>query len=397
MDRATDAHPAAPPPADTSPGIHAAAAQAGDARPAAEGDGPGAAPGPPPGAASGEGGAARHAGSDTGVRPGGAGSGGAAGALRRLASAGAVRRLAAAARSARELANRPRVRPWLFAATALVFVALAVTSFRSLPDEGRSARPEVVAVLVLVTTPLTLLLNAFEYRFMASRLGHRVGMRPAMKVSLIASIANYLPAPGGIAVRTAALKREGSTVRSAVSINAVAGLVWLGATGLIGGGSMLLDDRLVGRGVAATVAGTVAMVGSVVWLRRGGGRWAPMFWQILGIEVAVVLVSGARVWLSLAAIGQATDFGAAIAISSATVFAALFGIFPAGLGLRELIAGGIATAVAVPAASAVAASAVDRIASQVGMALTAVVVGVRRKDLTAPADEPEDPDTATSG
>jgi CubicO group peptidase (beta-lactamase class C family) len=55
-----------------------------------------------------------------------------------------------------------------------------------------------------VRTPLTLALNALEYRFMASRLGHRVGFRGALRVSLIASIANYLPAPGGIAVRTAA-------------------------------------------------------------------------------------------------------------------------------------------------------------------------------------------------
>ena len=109
---------------------------------------------------------------------------------------GWVRRVVAAAGSVRQLASRPRVRPWLFAATALVFVALAVTSFRSLPDEGRSAKPALVAVLVLVTAPATLALNALEYRFMASRLGHRIDFRHAMRVSLIASIANYLPAPG---------------------------------------------------------------------------------------------------------------------------------------------------------------------------------------------------------
>jgi uncharacterized membrane protein YbhN (UPF0104 family) len=302
---------------------------------------------------------------------------------------GWVRRLVAAAGSVRQLASRPRVRPWLFAATALVFVALAVTSFRSLPDEGRSARPALVAVLILVTAPATLALNALEYRFMASRLGHRIDFRHAMRVSLIASIANYLPAPGGVAVRTAALKRQGSTVRSAVSINAVAGLVWIGSTGLIGGAAMLSDDRLAGRAAAAIVVGLLAIGGAVFWLSRGGGDWPRLFRQILLIELAVVVVSGTRVWLSLAAIGQPADFGASIAISSSTVFAALLGIFPAGLGLREIIAGGIATAVEVPAASAVAASAVDRIASQVGMAVTAVLIGVKRQDLTSgSASEP---------
>jgi hypothetical protein len=302
-----------------------------------------------------------------------------------------VRRVVAFAGAARQLAARPRVRPWLFAATALVFVTLAVTSFRSLPDDGRSAQPALVAVLILVTTPATLALNALEYRFMGSRLGHRIGFRHALRVSLIASIANYLPAPGGVAVRTAALKREGSSVRSAVSINAVAGLVWLGSTGLVGGGAMLADDRLAGRAAAAAALGVVAIVTALVWLRRGGGDWARMFRQILLIELAVVLVSGARVWLSLAAIGEPADFGASIAISSSTVFASLLGIFPAGLGLREILAGGIATAVEVPAAAAVAASAVDRIASQVGMAVTALVIGVRRKDLSAPGDPDEPP------
>ena len=301
---------------------------------------------------------------------------------------GFVPRIVAFAGSVRGLASRPRVRPWLFAATALLFLALAVTSFRSLPDEGRSARPALVAVLVLVTAPATLALNALEYRFMASRLGHRIDFRHAMRVSLVASIANYLPAPGGVAVRTAALKRQGSTVRSAVSVNAVAGLVWIGSTGLVGGAAMLADDRLAERAAAAIVLGVLAIAGGVFWLSRGGGDWPRLFRQILLIELAVVLVSGTRVWLSLAAIGQPADFGASIAISSSTVFAALLGVFPAGLGLREIIAGGIATAVEVPAASAVAASAVDRIASQVGMAVTAVLIGVKRQDLKSDA-EPE--------
>ena len=170
----------------------------------------------------------------------------------------------------------------------------------------------------------------------------------------------------------------------------MAGLVWIGSTGLIGGAAMLADDRLAGRAAAAIALGVLAIAGAVVWLSRGGGDWPRLFRQILLIELAVVVVSGTRVWLSLAAIGQPADFGASIAISSSTVFAALLGIFPAGLGLREIIAGGIATAVEVPAASAVAASAVDRIASQVGMAVTAVLIGIKRQDLRAePEPEPE--------
>jgi uncharacterized membrane protein YbhN (UPF0104 family) len=284
-------------------------------------------------------------------------------------------------RAARKLALSSRARPWLVGVTALVFVMLAVGSFRALPDEGRTAQPALIAVLVLVTTPATLALNGLEYRFMGNALGHRVSFGHAMRVSLVASIANYLPAPGGIAVRTAALKRRGSTVRSAVSINAVAGLVWAGVTGLAAGGAMLTDTRLAGRATAAAALGAVVLVAAALWLRRQGAGWRGRFQQLLLIELCLVLLSGLRVWISLAALGQSTGIGAAIAISGSTVLAAALGIFPAGLGLREVLAGGIAATVGVPAAAAVAATAVERVASQVGMALTALVSGVRFSDL----------------
>jgi uncharacterized membrane protein YbhN (UPF0104 family) len=314
------------------------------------------------------------------------------------ASSGGVGRTRRLVRATRELAARPTVRPWLVVATALAFVVLAVGSFRALPDEGRSAKPALVAVLVLVTTPATLVLNGLEYRFMGRTLGHRIGFRHAMRVSLVASIANYLPVPGGLAVRTAALKRRGSTVRSAVSINAIAALVWAGITGLAAGAAMIADDGLVARAWAAVAVGAAAVLASLVWLRRAGGGWRRRFGVIFVIELGLVLLSGLRVWISLAAIGQPADVGAAIAISGSTVLAAAVGIFPAGLGLKELLAGGIAAAVGVPAAAAVAAAAVDRVASQIGMALTALVAGVRLSELRGdnPAEaglEPEPTDT----
>ena len=99
-------------------------------------------------------------------------------------------------------------------------------------------------------------------------------------------------------------------------------------------------------------------------------------------QTGLVLTSGLRVWLSLAAIGQAASLGAALAISCSTVITAMVGIAPAGLGLREAIAGGLAAAVGVPVAAAVAASAVDRVASQIGLLLCAPFTGLRWSDIT---------------
>jgi hypothetical protein len=292
-------------------------------------------------------------------------------------------RAARLARAVQQVGSRPSVRPWLLGATAIVFVALVVLSFRALPD-GRDVEPHLLAILVLVATPSTLVLNAVQYRTMAAALDHHIGLRSAMRVSIVATLVNYLPipAPGGIAVRTAALARSGSSVRSAISINAVTGLLWAGLAAVLAGAALLAEPGFAGRGAVTATGGLVVVGLSGVLIRRTGPRWRRVFVEMVATQTALVLTSGLRVWLSLAAIGQPESLGAAIAISCSTVIAALVGIAPAGLGLREAIAGGIAAAVDVPVAAAVAASAVDRVASQVGLLLCAPFTGLRWRDVT---------------
>jgi hypothetical protein len=296
-------------------------------------------------------------------------------------------------RAAQRFASRPSVRPVLLAVTVVMFVLLVVASFRALPDD-RTVRPALLAVLVLVATPSTLILNAVQYRVMASALDHDIGLRSAMRVSIAATLVNYLPipAPGGIAVRTAALARRGSTIRSAISINAVTGLLWAGLAAVIAGVALLPEPDLARRGALVAAGGGVAVVASGVLVRRTGPRWRRTFVEMVLTQAGLVLTSGIRVWLSLAAIGQAASLGAALAISCSTVVAAMVGIAPAGLGLREAIAGGLAAAVDVPVAAAVAASAVDRVASQVGLLLCAPFTGLRWRDVTGRGR----PDVATA-
>lgn len=309
-----------------------------------------------------------------------------------------LRRLVDLGRRAQRVAGSPAWRPWLLGITAVVFVALVVASFRALPD-GRSVRLDLVALLVLVATPSTLLLNAVQYRTMATALDHDIGLRSAMRVSIVATLVNYLPipAPGGIAVRTAALARRGSSVRAALAINAVTGVLWAGLAALIAGLAMLGEPDLVGRGAVTALVGAVVVGASAVLVRRVGPNWRRIYLEMVAAQAGLVLSSGVRVWLSLAAIDQATSLGASLAISGSTVIAAMVGIAPAGLGLREALAGGIAAAVDVQVASAVAASAVDRVASQVGLLLCAPLTGLRWRDLTGRGAVPDDDVEAVDG
>jgi hypothetical protein len=279
----------------------------------------------------------------------------------------------------RQFAGRPSVRPWLLLVAALIFVAMAVVSFLSLPEDGRTVQPSLVLPLVLLLAPTTLTLNALEYRAMAQAFGFRIGLGSAARVGVAASLANYLPAPGGVVVRTAALKGRGSSIGSAISINAVAGLIWLGMAALATGIALILTGSLPGRGTLATALGLVSLTAAAIWTQRAGAGWHRTFARLLWVETAIVLVAGLRVWVALVAIGHAATIGAAVAISSSTVIAAAVGLFPAGLGLREAIGGGLAVAVEVPAAAAVAALAVDRVAGQLGMAICAPFLGLGRR------------------
>lgn len=301
----------------------------------------------------------------------------------RSGAAAVIARVMATARRLQRAAGRPSVRPWLLAVTAVVFVALVVASFRALPD-GQSVRPGLLGILVLVATPSTLLLNAVQYRTMARALDHDIDLRSAMRVSIVATLVNYLPipAPGGIAVRTAALARRGSSVRSALSINAVTGLLWAGLAAFLAGLALLTEPGFAGRGALLAVGGAVVGAASVPFVRRTGPGWQRIFVEMALTQAALVLTSGLRVWISMAAIGQSASFGAALAVSCSTVVAAMVGIAPAGLGLREAIAGGIAVGVDIPVATAVAASAVDRVASQIGLLLCAPLTGLRWSDIT---------------
>lgn len=296
----------------------------------------------------------------------------------------------------RQISSRPSVRPWLLLAAAVTFAVLAFVSFRSLPEGGRAARPLMMIPYVLLLTPTTLTLNAFEYQAMAKALGHRIGMQSAARVSVAASLANYLPAPGGVLVRTAALKGRGSSIGSAMSINAVAGLMWFGIASLATGLALLVTGSLPQRAALAVALGAVSVSGAALWTRRAGPGWLRTFGNLLWVETGIVVVAALRVWTALVVIGQTAAIGAAVAISSSTVIAAAIGVFPAGLGLREMIGGGLAVAVEVPAATAVAALAVDRVAGQLGMALCSPFLGFGRRRRTG-EDTAQPPAEAAEG
>lgn len=289
------------------------------------------------------------------------------------------RRVEGALLAARAWSSRPRNKRWLLLIAFAIFVVLAVISFLNLPD-GVALQPGFMVAIALIAAPVGWLLNTFEYRSIAKAAGHRVSLDTALQVTLAVNLANLLPVPGGVAVKTAALKLEGSSLGSAVSVNAIAGIIWIGATAALVGIALLTDPAFVVRGAVVATVGAAMLGGAALSLRRRLPGWRRVFVELVAIETGSTLVAALRTALAFAAIGETASIAAVITIASAHVLAVAIGFFPAGLGLSEALAAALALTVQVSPAVAVAASAVERVSSATGRILILSAMGLHLRN-----------------
>lgn len=270
---------------------------------------------------------------------------------------------------------RPRNRALLLVASFAVFIILTVLSFEAIRG-GVDFHLWALLVLIFVTTPAMALVNAAEYRVIARVIGHEVSWAGAIHLTVVASAANLLPLPGGVMVRTQALRQRGSSYKGALGANAAAGLAWVG-TGCLAIGAFLVggSDRRIAAGVGLLAVAVAAVVATLGILRRAErDRSLRHLVSLLIVEVTTVVISAVRIALAFMMIGFHINVVQSVALTASIIIAAAVGIFPAGLGLREALAGLIGSAVSLRAARSIAAVAADRVAFQIGLAAIAGVV-----------------------
>ncbi len=282
-----------------------------------------------------------------------------------------ARRLAAA----RSGGGPERARAML-AVAVVVFVLASVLGMRSLPDVGNDVRVSLLVILAVVGVPLTVAVNGWEYAVIARVLGHRVHVVDAARISVLSTAANLLPIPGAILVRARALKRLGTGFGKALSVTVLMGVCRIGVAGAMAGGLQLAFAE-GGPGLAVT-GGGILVLGGFWWaLRRDPAATSTplVLLEVLGVQAGAVGVGALRLYLVLHALGYDASVTQAVALSVASVLASALGFFPAGLGVRELLAAVIAPVVGLPAAVGLVVTAVDRVIGLgIFAAFTAVLV-----------------------
>jgi hypothetical protein len=249
---------------------------------------------------------------------------------------------------------------------AAVFLVVLIPALNGYRHRHLHLHGGFLPVALAFAFPL-ILLNAVEFALISHLTGGRATRRQSLNISVGGSMANLLPIPGSVVLRTGALVTTGSSLSSALHAIVRVGLVWVGVSLTAFGGAAIGRDILVGSISLATGVVLTSACSWLVWrqARRAGpaGSMHPrlVVAAVLGVEIGTVAVESVRLWAVLHVIGFGADPLQGTALTAASVLTTASGIFPAGLGLREVLSAAFGAASGIPAIIAVTASVVDRL------------------------------------
>lgn len=263
--------------------------------------------------------------------------------------------------------------PWVVRTALVLFFGGAFAAILAADVEWSELRPGWLVVTALLSSPM-LVLTSSEYRVTAKLLGVDVPVRKSLQIAVVSTTANLLPLPGGVVVRAQSLLEAGIPRRRTVVTQLALALIWL-AEATLATGVLLFAEEPFAASVFALVGIVAAVAGVAIvrWLRPaiGLGRGVLL---AAAVEFLFVVLAAARVASALAALGISPSLDQAVALASANVMAVFVVIVPAGLGVRELIAAGIAPLVGLSAATGFLTAAVVRVLTMAAFAIVALVV-----------------------
>lgn len=258
--------------------------------------------------------------------------------------------------------------PLLVLATML-FVVGGWYSFRQFDVALSELRLAPLALLV-ATGPVTLLYSGLGLYLMSRSVGTALPLRRAVTLSTYANLAEALPLPGGAIVRTGALVASGAGLKTSSVLVLLSAVLWI-AIACLGCGLALIAHGHP----AALLLSLIGLCGSGLaagWLVvRAGWRNALL---TFGHRVAGMALISARLHLAFMVLGRSLPLADALPFALANVAGSAASIAPAGLGISELLAAGVASTVAVAPAAAFLAVGIDRLIALASSGMYALAI-----------------------
>jgi hypothetical protein len=276
-----------------------------------------------------------------------------------------------------------------------LFVFLTVVGIRNLPPIEPIDNAWLPLLLAAVLSGANVFIRGGEFTLSARMMGRSVPLGTATRIAVLSSAANVLPLPGATLVKVQSLKRMGIRYGPGMSVTLAISLVWVAVSALLASVLLLSTSDQTGLGIGMSAGGAVLLLAALVLARMQTLHLSlgNAYMRMLLLEFVGVVMSSARLLCILAALGFDSSWTAGALLSSAGVVATAAGLFPGGLGLRELLSAAIAPAVGLPAAVGTVVAAIDRVLNFVvlGIATLFVLVADRRvpsvSELTSLEDE----------
>jgi hypothetical protein len=283
----------------------------------------------------------------------------------------------AGAERMKSVRNRsPRAGRIVLAIAFVLFVGATVIAIRNLPALPPGRRQPALFGVIAVLAALAIVVNGAEYALSARTLGGRVTLRDATRVSVLSTAANLLPVPGAAVVKTRALQRRGARLRIAATLTIAIGVIWVGVAALIAGILVAFTGH---DGIFASVLTSIGIVVTIVGAVMLATQKTQMSNRVLvgtafAIEIASVALTSLRFYLVLRAIGFGRSLAQSATLAATAIIASAAGVFPSGLGLRELLSSAVGPAVGLSAAVSTVVAAIERVVSLAVVAVMALVI-----------------------
>lgn len=256
------------------------------------------------------------------------------------------------------------------AALWIALAALAVgigISANALKGHITEIKPVYLAA-VLVTVPLSIVLSSYRFRLVAALAGTTLAFPRCLRTVVLGTAVNFLPVPGGFAVRVHALRHVG--VKKSVYVNVFATLAWLIASSLLAFAGAYALGTGAAAGVFAGLAAVCAVIAAAFMHRHAYplGRVAALF----AVQSVISGIDISRMVLIAYALSISLGLAGASVLGLAGVIGTMTGIMPSGIGITESVGALLLLAIGASAATGFLITALNRLSLWVGIAPAAV-------------------------
>ena len=286
--------------------------------------------------------------------------------------------------------KRSGLRTWLLTLFSLALIGAFIYYLYANTDKylsllRLSPLPLALIFMLSLTTPfLNGSINTLMYRGLGTDLSRQEGFL----LAAASSLANQLPVSGGVVTKAYYLKRmHGLSYTKYISsmlaifFCTIATYGLLGLTILI---SWVLLDNMRVSPVLWVGFGGMALGALIFWLplerlhipgtlttwiQQAMEGWTlisqnpVLIVKLLAVQTTMMSLLAVRYWLAFHMLSQSVSIGQVILFSSGSILTNLVSFAPGGLGVREAIVAGIASALGFDAGTSVVAVGLDRLVS----------------------------------